>query len=117
MAKPHIHAINSAKRFGGVPEDYQAIHDFIDISKSAHGSMKHRVVLHSALGCYITERVFGHTLKNSEGKEFSVRDVAEQHIIDDLGFLPSLEDWTDEIQDQPWMSGMNKLKDKIKVVD
>lgn len=79
--------------------------------------MKHRVVPHSALGCYIVERVFGHTRKNSDGKEFSVRDVAEQHILDDLGFIPSLDDWMDEMEEKPWMCGFNKIKDKIKVVD
>ena len=33
MAHPLHHAISSARRFGGVPDDYQAIHDWFDSSK------------------------------------------------------------------------------------
>lgn len=82
--KPAIHAKNSAKKYGGVLEDYMPIHDFIDSSKSAHASMRHRAILHSAFGIYIVERVFGHALTNSEGKIVQVRDVAEDHVLEDL---------------------------------
>lgn len=55
--KPHKHAKNSAKKFGGVPEDYQAIHDFFDSSKSCMADMRHRAVLHSLED--ILESTFG----------------------------------------------------------
>lgn len=32
---PYIHAELSAKRFGGVPEDYLDIHELMDSSKAA----------------------------------------------------------------------------------
>ncbi len=31
MAKPWIHAVSSAKKFGGVPEDYFDIHNLMDL--------------------------------------------------------------------------------------
>jgi len=115
MAKPLIHATNSVKRFGGRPEDYQAIHDFIDCTKAALSDMRHRACLHNTMGPFIAERVFGLTVKNSDGKNISVRDVAEQHIIDDLGFIPTLEKWFEKMPEEPWMMGIRTKK--LQIVD
>ena len=79
----------------------------------AHARVTHRCVFHSAFGIYLIE--FGRTLINSDGKEVFVRDVAEQHVLEDLGFIPSLSDWLREMPSQPWMAGM-RLR-KIQVVD
>jgi hypothetical protein len=38
-------------------------------------------------------------------KIVSVRDVAEDHIREDLGFLPTLERWVREMPIKPWMAG------------
>jgi hypothetical protein len=48
--KPLKHAVSSAKRFGGKPEDYQAIHDFFDMGKAAHPDVRHRALLHHSMG-------------------------------------------------------------------
>jgi hypothetical protein len=106
--KPYIHAKSSARKFGGVPEDYLDIHDFMDSTKSAEPTVKHRAVLHSAFGCFIVERVFGHSRINSDGKEYSPRDVAEQHCIEDLGTIPTLERWLDNLPIEPWMGKPQK---------
>ena len=103
--KPHIHARNSARKYGGRPEDYLPIHDTIDSSKSAHASVRHRAVMHSAFGVYLVERIHGHTLVNSEGRTVSVRDVAEDHVLEDLGTIPSLDDWLRNLPVEPWMGG------------
>lgn len=86
-----------------------ALHDFIDSSKMAMPDMRHRAALHNAFGCFLVERVFGHTIINSDGKEVSTRDIAENHIIEDLGFLPSLEDWLDELPMSKWHGGIHRL--------
>ena len=57
--KPHIHAVNSARKWGGEPEDYLPIHNFLDISKMAHPDIRHRAILHNSLGPYIAEKIFG----------------------------------------------------------
>jgi len=94
----------SAKKFGGVPEDYQQIHDFFDWSKIAYAHMKHRAILHNTFGIYVCEKVFGTTIEVTGGKKVSVRDVAEQHILDDLGFIPTVEDWLKHLElAEPWM--------------
>lgn len=107
--KPFLHTRGSIARWGGKPEDYIAIHDFIDQTKIAMPDMRHRAVLHNAFGCFLVERIFGHTFKNSDGREVSTRDVAEQHIIEDMGFLPSLEDWLDELPQAAWHGGIHRL--------
>ena len=34
MANPYHHSVSSSKKYGGTPEDYQAIHDWFDDTKS-----------------------------------------------------------------------------------
>lgn len=103
-----LHAKSSAKKYGGMPEDYLAIHDMMDCSKAALPDVRHRAVFHSSLGCFIIEQIFGHTMKNSDGREVSVRDVAEDHIIEDLGFIPTLEKWMTTMQIENWMGGRSR---------
>ncbi len=108
--KPYIHAINSVNKFGGKRQDYEIIHDFIDSSKSVVSDIRHRAIFHSAFGIFIVEKVFGNTIINSDGKEISVRDIAEQHVIEDLGFIPSLQDWLSEMVIKEWMISQSQKK-------
>ncbi len=101
--KPLIHAKSSAAKHGGKPEDYLPIHDFMDSTKSALPDVRHRAVLHSSFGIFIVERVFGTFITNSDGREISVRDIAEDHVIEDLGFIPTLEKWFEGMEIQEWM--------------
>lgn len=103
--KPLTHAKSSARKFGGQPSDYLPLHDFLDSSKSAHGTNKHRCVLHSSFGVFILEKVFGHTIVNSDGREVHVRDIGEQHVVEDLGWLVDLSDWVRNLPLEPWMVG------------
>lgn len=116
--KPYIHAVSSAKKFGGVPEDYLPIHDKMDSSKASIPDVRHRAVYHSSLGIYIIEELFGTVITNSDGKKVSTRDVAEQHVMEDLGFIPSIEHWLGNIKIQEWMFGRNKknMIDRNKVI-
>ncbi len=111
--KPHLHAKLSVKKYGGKVDDYLPIHNFIDSSKSSVADVRHRAVLHSAFGCFIVEQVFGVLLVNSDLKEVSTRDIAEEHILQDLGFIPSLEHWVKNMQIEPWMGGGRK-HDRLK---
>lgn len=112
--KPHLHGKISARRFGGKPEDYQAIHDFIDSSKAHVPDMRHRAILHSSFGIYITERVFGTLITNSDGKQVSVRDVAEQHVIDDMGTIPTVQDYLQGMPMYDWLGGPKRERDSNK---
>jgi len=111
--KPYLHSKVSVKKFGGTEMDYFKIHQFIDSPKSAHPDMRHRCILHSSFGCYITEQVFGINITNSEGKLVSVRDIAEQHIIDDMGTIPTLSDYLNEMPFYTWLGGKKKQTEEI----
>jgi hypothetical protein len=103
-----MHARSSANRWGGIAEDYLPIHEKMDSTKSAHAEVTHRCVFHSAFGIFLIEDIFGRTIVNSAGKEVFVRDIAEQHVIEDLGYIPSLSDWLREMPSQAWMAGVHQ---------
>ena len=60
MAHPWHHAVSSARKHGGVPEDYLAVHEWFDASKAHHGDFRHRALRHHTLGVFECEREFGH---------------------------------------------------------
>lgn len=106
MSKPWIHAESSARKFGGIPENYIDIHNFMDSSKAVQADCRHRALTHNSwFLSVVLERVFGVTLKNSDGKLVSVRDVGEQHVLEDFGgrFIPSAADYISEIEYHEWM--------------
>lgn len=104
MAHPMHHAERSATRFGGRPEDYQAVHDWFDSSKAHMPDLRHRALRHHSEGIFLCEAVFGVAITNSNGARIPVRQIAEQHVMDDLGWIPSVKDWLQHVQVQPWMT-------------
>jgi hypothetical protein len=103
MAHPYYHAVRSAKLFGGTAEDYQAIHNWFDESKAHLPDFRHRALRHHSEGIFLCERIFGVTLCNADGKEVPVRLVGEQHVKDDLGWIPTVKDWLVNLKIEPWM--------------
>ena len=95
--KPHLHCKTSVKKYGGVIEDYLDIHEFLDSSKAHVADMRHRLLLHSSFGIYLAALVFGDIRTNSAGRVYSVRDIAEDHVFEDLGTIPSVEKWLSKI--------------------
>lgn len=113
--KPYIHAQISARRFGGKPEDYITIHEWFDKTKMAIPDVRHRAILHSSVGIYICQDVFGQTFVNSAGKTISTRDIGEQHVIDDMGEIPTLDKWFRTMQIEDWMTGIEGRKNKKNI--
>lgn len=113
MAHPYNHSLSSAKKFGGKPEDYQAIHDWFDATKEHYANWRHRALRHHSLGIFEAEQKFGTTITISTGKKVPVRLIGEQHVIEDLGIIPTVADWLRALADkskfQPWMTrGVDK---------
>lgn len=107
MSKPWIHAVSSAKIYGGKPEDYLAIHEFMDSSKATMSDNRHRALTHNTwFITTILHRIFGSTIKNSDGNAVPVRDIGEQHCLEDFGgrFVPTVQDYLGEMDSKPWMS-------------
>ena len=103
MANAYHHSLSSVKHFGGQTEDYQDIHNWFDESKKIMPDYRHRALRHHAEGCFSCQDKFGITITNSDGKQVPVRLIAERHIKEDLGFLPSMIDWFCHIEPQEFM--------------
>jgi len=130
MSKPWIHALSSAKRHGGTPYDYLPIHNFLDSSKATIADNRHRALTHNSwfVG-FILEQIFGTVITNSDGKAISVRDIGEEHVLEDYGnrFIPSAQDFLQEIELKEWMTNgkgvppsfakMNDRKTTIRHID
>lgn len=104
MAHSYHHAVSSTRHFGGEVEDYIEIHEWFDSTKSAWADTRHRAILHNTFGIYLCQQVFGETIKNSEGKEIPVRLIAEQHVHEDCGCIPTLENWLTDLPMKPFMN-------------
>ena len=116
--KPLLHAKVSVRKFGGKVEDYLHLHNWMDSTKAHIPDMRHRMVLHNSWGIYFGEQIFGAYFVNSSGKDVSVRDVLEQHVLDDLGHIPTLEKCFEGMQAEPWMgSTVRGAPIKMKISD
>jgi hypothetical protein len=105
MAKPLIHANSSARRFGGKPDDYLEIHNMMDSSKAFMADSRHRALTHNSWFIWLLEKIFGTYITNSDGKQVSVRDIGEQHVIEDFAgrFIPSPQDYLENLELKDWM--------------
>jgi hypothetical protein len=103
------HALASASEFGGKPDDYIKIHELIDGSKQSFGDVRHRALLHNTWGVWLVQEVFGRTItvetERGTTRDVPVREVAEHHIMEDLGFIPSPGDWLEHMNIVTWMGG------------
>jgi hypothetical protein len=96
MAHPVHHALSSSKKFSTEGrfvswEEHYPIHSFLDSSKSYFSDARHRALFHQEEGFKIIRALF----KNL----FSERDIeiiVKQHIEEDLGRVPALNDWIRE---------------------
>ena len=52
---------------------------------------------------FMLERFFGPTITISTGRIVPVRLIGEQHVREDLGFIPGFADWVRCIRPEPWM--------------
>ena len=105
MPHPMEHARNSAKQFGGRPEDYLAIHRWFDESKTFFADFRHRALRHHSEGIFLAERIFGVTISKLDGGAVPVRYLGEQHVKEDLGRIPTAQDWLSQIRPERWMYG------------
>jgi hypothetical protein len=119
MGHCYHHALSSVRKWGGVAEDYLALHQWFDESKAITADFRHRALRHHAEGIFMLERFFGATITVSTGRIVPVRLIGEQHVREDLGFVPGFADWTRCIHPKPWMGRaqpIHKLVDPFAVV-
>lgn len=108
---PWKHAESSAKKWGGVPEDYIEIHDWFDETKSLTGDWTHRALRHHSAGIQWAIEKFGHAIVNSKNTRVPVKLIAEQHVMEDCyGLIPTAQDWLELLKLGPkeWMLKIQK---------
>ena len=117
MSHPYHHSLSSVKKFGGQWRDYMSIHNWFDATKAHFPDMRHRALRHHSEGIFWCEQVFGYVITNSDGKEVPTRAIAEQHIKEDIGFIPTIADYLKEMNQAGWMfkpGDGRKLMQEIK---
>ena len=110
MGHCYHHALSSARKWGGTAEDYLPLHQWFDESKEITADFRHRALRHHAQGIFELERTFGAAITISTGRVVPVRLIGEQHVLEDLGFIPSFADWVRAIQPAPWMGRTQKIE-------
>ena len=103
MSHPLHHAISSQKKHGGHIDDYLPIHNWFDETKAHFPDMRHRALRHHSEGIFWAEERFGVYIINQAGKQVPVRAIAEQHVMEDLGFIPTIADYLKEMNQPGWM--------------
>lgn len=111
MAHSYHHAVSSARKWGGTPDDYIALHTWFDSSKEIVADFRHRALRHHCEGIFLAERLFGVTITLSTGRIVPVRLIGEQHVVEDLGRIPSFADWVRCIRPEPWMGHRSEIGD------
>jgi len=103
MSHPYHHSLSSAKKHGGKWEDYIKIHDWFDETKKSYPDMRHRALRHHAEGIFWCEQIFGTVIVNSDGKCIPTRVLGEQHLLEDIGWIPTIKDYLDNMTITNWM--------------
>ena len=106
--KAFNHCKSSVKYFGGEEDDYLKIHQWFDESKTHYADIRHRALRHHTQGIAECEEKFGVNIYNSNGNKVIVKSIAEQHIREDLGFIPTLQDWFKLMKPAPWMASTKR---------
>ena len=103
--------MSSAKKYGGVAEDYIDIHDFMDSSKGALPDNRHRALTHNSwFISNVIEKVFGFKRTNSADRIYSTRQIAEDHVLEDynMKYIPTAQDFLGNMTWQEWMDNGRK---------
>jgi len=116
MSHPLYHSISSVKKFGGKIDDYICLHSWFDETKKHYPDMRHRALRHHSEGIFWCEEKFGTYIINSEGKMVPVRALGEQHIMEDIGFIPTIKDYLDNMTQVNWMYKPGEGRKVLKAI-
>ena len=111
---PWYHAVSTAKKYGGEPADYIFLHDWFDETKQYTGDWTHRALRHHSAGIQWAIKKFGDMVINSDGREVPIKVIAEQHVMEDCGFIPTPQDYLKHIQPQEWMLKVKKKSRELE---
>ena len=109
MSHYHYHCVSSANAFGGEPDDYAELHRWMDRSRDSTNSIMHRMLSHHTQGIRDCIEHFGHTIDICRAPAVPTSLLAEQHVREDLGFIPNLDHYIELLTCPRWASRPAKL--------
>lgn len=113
---PTKHSQISARRRGGVIEDYLDIHVFVDHTKALCADGRHRL-LHNHWGVqHVVIPIFGHTRVNADGASVDIKDLCEEdHLLMDYRrkFIPTLSDFVAAIDSSAMTLALRQRLDRF----
>lgn len=113
MGDTLFHSISSAKKFGGVYTDYTEIHALLDSSKLFLADWRHRSLLHNTFGIFLLEKLIGTTFeRKSDGVPVCTRTILTEHIMEDLGAVPTPGEFLREMPLRGWMTRISEAAKK-----
>jgi hypothetical protein len=113
MSNAYVRAEISPQKSGGTPEDYLPIHRWLNQCKADLADNRHRAILHNARGIHLAVDVIGDFVTNSANRRVFVKEIGEQHVVEDLGFIPSLSECLAGLKLEAWMGGaLSNLKQR-----
>lgn len=120
---PIVHSESSMKKFKGKTEEdfkqFMGIHKKMDCTKAWVPDNRHRCISHTMLWVMeVMVPLFGDYIILSDGKRVSVKDICEQHILEDyrMKFIPTPQDFIQEMTFKKWMqngSGLPPSAEKL----
>lgn len=113
MAHPLHHSLSSVKTWKGKVDDYLPIHNWFDETKKEFADFRHRALRHHSLGIFWCEEKFGVYIVNSDGIKVPVRALGEQHVREDCGFIPTVQDWLKGLPAKPWQLKTTKIEREL----
>ena len=109
---PLMHSKSSVKKWGGKVDDYILIHSWFDDSKRGYAFVTHRAMRHHSEGIGWCIDTFGKyiTIEHKDKtRQIPVRYIAEQHVLEDCGFIPTMKDWLQHMAPPDWMRKVGEL--------
>ena len=116
----YYHSKSSARKWGGTWETYHPINQWMDSSKLVVPDVRHRSLYHHTLGVDLAVRIYGVTISvprhGRDPIDVPVKQIAERHVIEDLGWLPTYADYIDGMPVKTWMSGAKHIAMDLSVL-
>lgn len=120
MANPLHHAISSSRKWGGYPELYLPIHEWFDEPKGWIPDFRQRAIRHHSEGIAEAVERFAPVRVDTTSPDgvrlVPVRWIAEQHVLEDLGSIPTAADWLRELPMRSWMQRSRRLSRELRTV-
>jgi hypothetical protein len=102
--EPEQHCMTSVANFGGKPDDYLTVHEFLDEVVARYPNLPGAwVITHSTFGLALVEAVVGPYITRADGKIVPTRTIAEKHILSEYRHINTVHAFLSHMPVVPWM--------------